>query len=216
MAEDVGEDERAARIRAREALILGQPPRLAPLPAEACAQAAHKISLALMRALGRPEPAAPGARPPSVQISTLLKHPDLYQAHAALGLQFLTAGALSARDRELVILRTAWLCEAPLAWGEHVDVGKRAGLTSDEIERITVGSQAKGWSEPDAVLLQAAEELHQGAMISDPTWDRLKAALSEAQLIEVLILAGHYRTVAYYQNAIRFELKPGNLGLSAR
>lgn len=210
------DDERLARIRAREALILGKPQRLAPLPPEACASAAHEISLALMRALGRPEPEAAAQRPRSVQISTLLRHGDLYQAHAALGLQLLTAGALAARDRELVILRTVWLCEAPLAWGEHVDIGKRAGLASDDIERVTQGSAAEGWSRRDAALQKSVEELHQEAMVSDPTWDQLQAVLNDAQLIEVLILAGHYRTVAYYQNAIRFSLKPGNHGLAAR
>src|SRR5690349_1777447 len=67
-------------------------------------------------------------------VATMLRHPDLYRAQIDYVLQRSRASVLAPRDLELVILRTAWLCRSDYAWGEHVNFGKKAGLTSEEIE----------------------------------------------------------------------------------
>jgi alkylhydroperoxidase family enzyme len=149
-------------------------------------------------------------------IRTLLRHPDLFNALTDVGIQLLSRGALTARDRELAILRIGWLCRAPYEWGEHVIIAKKSGITSAEIERVTQGSVASGWSVHEAALLRAAEELHADAIISDPTWAELAKALNERQLIELPALIGQYQAVAYYQNSLRLRLHEGNLGLAAR
>jgi alkylhydroperoxidase family enzyme len=64
--------------------------------------------------------------------------------------------------------------------------------------------------------VRAAEELHYDSMISDETWADLSETLNDKQLIELAMLIGQYKTVAYYQNALRFRLPEGNEGLSAR
>ena len=149
-------------------------------------------------------------------VRTMLRHPDLFALQADVGIQLLGKGALTARDRELAILRMGWLCEAPYEWGEHVMVAKKVGITSEEIERITRGSGAPGWSEHEQAILRAVEELYEDAMISDATWATLSKRLDERQLIELPILIGQYQAVAYYQNSLRLRLHSGNLGLKAR
>ena len=64
--------------------------------------------------------------------------------------------------------------------------------------------------------MRAAEELHFDSMISDETWSLLEKHLTERQLVELIVLAGQYKTVAYYQNSLRFRLPESNQGLSAR
>lgn len=147
---------------------------------------------------------------------TMLRHPDLFARQVDLGIQLLSQGALSARDRELAVLRIGWLCRAPYEWGEHVLVAKKVGITSEEIERITVGSDAPGWDEHEQAILRATEELYEDAMISDATWATLAKRLDERQLIELPIVIGQYQAVAYYQNSLRLRLHDGNLGLQAR
>jgi alkylhydroperoxidase family enzyme len=149
-------------------------------------------------------------------VLTMLRHPNLFARQTDLGLQLLSQGALSGRDRELAILRTGWICQAPYEWGEHVLIAKSLGITSEEIERITAGSDAPGWSEHDRALLRAAEELHETAMISDLTWQSLAKSLDDRQLIELPVVIGQYQTVAYYQNSLRLRLHDGNAGLKAR
>ncbi|HET8711442.1 MAG TPA: carboxymuconolactone decarboxylase family protein [Spongiibacteraceae bacterium] len=149
-------------------------------------------------------------------VRTMLRHPDLFTAQTDIGIQLLGNGTLTPRDRELAILRIGWLCQAPYEWGEHVHVAKAVGITSEEIERVTQGSSAPGWSEHERAIMRAVEELHANAIISDETWATLAKTLNDKQLIELPIVIGQYQTVAYYQNSLRLRLHDGNLGLKAR
>ena len=55
--------------------------------------------------------------------------------------------ALTLYDKELVILRTNWLCHDDWVWGQHVPIAKREGRTDADIERIPKGPAASGWNE---------------------------------------------------------------------
>ena len=149
-------------------------------------------------------------------IRTMVRHADLFTRHLDVGLYLLRQGALSARDRELAILRIGWLCQAPYEWGEHVLVARKLGITREDTQRITEGSSAAGWTEHEQAILRGTEELHSDAMISDPTWATLSKTLDDKQLIELPIVVGQYQTLAYSQNSLRLRLHPGNLGLNAR
>lgn len=197
-------------IQAREALILGKPPRVPPLKPSELGKEASETALALRKA-------ATGGSSDEVTefTATMLRHPDLYRCHVALGIQ-LYKGALSPRDRELAVLRIGWLCRAPYEWGEHVKIGKRVGITPEEIERAIQGSAAPGWNEHERAILRAVEELLADAMISDETWAVLSKKLDEKQLIEFPLLVGNYVSLAYFQNSLRLRLIAGNPGLSAR
>jgi alkylhydroperoxidase family enzyme len=149
-------------------------------------------------------------------VLTMLRHADLFVVQTDVGIQLLGRGTLTPRDRELAVLRIGWLCQAPYEWGEHVLVAKKVGISGEEIERITQGADAPGWSEHDRAILQATDELYDDAMISDATWQTLSATLNDKQLIELPILVGQYQAVAYYQNSLRLRLHGGNVGLAAR
>jgi alkylhydroperoxidase family enzyme len=146
----------------------------------------------------------------------MLRHPALFACQLDIGVQLLKDGALPSRDRELLVLRIDWLCQAPYEWGEHVHIAKTVGVSQEEIARVVHGSDAPGWSDHDRALLRAAEELHRDAMISDATWADLARRLDDRQLIELPIVIGQYQTIAYYQNALRLRLHEGNPGLAAR
>jgi 4-carboxymuconolactone decarboxylase len=199
------------RFAAREAQILGQPPRIVPLEPEELNPEARAIVLAIRKTLSLPMEGEIAE-----YHATLLRHPELYRRHSELAIQ-LFRGALTPRQRELAILRTAWLCEAPYEWGEHVALGKSAAkLTSEEIERVTEGSRAPHWNDQDRAIIRAVEELHADAFVSDETWNDLARFMDEKQLLELPILIGQYQGLAYFLNTLRARLKPTNPGLSAR
>jgi len=91
---------------------------------------------------------------------TLAHHPDLMKRWLVFGNHVLFKSTLPARERELVILRIGWLCEAEYEWAQHVRIGKQCGLTDDEIHRIMIGHTARGWEARDVLLLKAVDELH--------------------------------------------------------
>ena len=149
-------------------------------------------------------------------LEILIRHAELYKAHIEVAKKYLSDCEMSIRDRELAILRIGWLSQAPFEWGAHVKIGKRNGITSEEIEWVIEGSSAEGWNSHDRAIVRAMEELHFDSMISDDTWADLAEFFNDKKLIELVILAGQYKTVAYYQNALRLPLPESNLGLLAR
>ena len=202
-------------IAARERLILGDPPRILPLSGPGVDEVVIEHTNALRKGVLGGAPPLALADIPEI-MPTLLRHRDLWERVFELSIQLMTKGVLAARDRELAILRIAWLWQAPYEWGEHVGQARKAGLTSDEIERITVGSAAGGWCEHDLALLRATEELHAGAMISDDTWALLAKRLDEKQLFELTVLIGQFTNVAFFQNSLKLRLPVGSEGLRAR
>jgi alkylhydroperoxidase family enzyme len=224
-------------LERREALILGQGPRISPLAVDEMTGDLVKLVVQMIevnsaiaarqqerltdlmsdhaKGASSDDLAAHFARLPDI-IRTMLRHPDLFARQTEIGIQLLAKGALPARDRELAILRVGWLCRAPYEWGEHVHIAKTVGITGEEIERITLGSDASGWTDHDRAILRAVEELLHDAMISDATWTVLAERFDERQLIELPVVIGQYQTIAYYQNSLRLRLHEGNPGLKAR
>jgi alkylhydroperoxidase family enzyme len=119
---------------------------------------------------------------------------------------------LSLRDRELLILRTCWLTKNEYTWGNHVAAAKRAGMTDDDLVRITQGPRAKGWSDADATLLQAADALHAEQFIPDPIWKSLSSRYSQRELSDFLFIAGQYTFVAMWARNAGLAMEPGAPG----
>ena len=120
--------------------------------------------------------------------------------------------SLVPRERELLILRIGWLCQAEYEWGQHVIFGKEAGLTEAEIARIKEGPSAEGWAAFDAALLTAADELHSDAFISDSTWATLGARYNTQQLMDVVFTVGQYNMVCMALNSFGVQLDKGVKG----
>ena len=141
--------------------------------------------------------------------ATLAHHPKLLKRWSAFGGVLLYGGRLPARDRELLILRTAWSCRAHYEWGQHVGIALAAGVTEDEVARAAAGPDTDGWSPEDACLLRAADELHTANRISDATWADLAARYDEQQLIEVCMVVGQYHLVAFTLSSLGVVPEPG-------
>jgi alkylhydroperoxidase family enzyme len=181
-------------------------PRIAPLPEP-------EWSGELRRILEAPTPAVGERLGDNHIFSTLARHPDLFRAWLPFGGFLLGRGVLPARERELLILRTGYNCGSPYEWGQHVRIAQSAGIGREEILRVAAGPDAEGWSPADAVLLRAADELHEHSKISAETWTQLAASYDERGLIEIAILVGHYHLVAFALNSLEVELDEGLEGL---
>ena len=177
-------------------------PRIPPLsPGEITPESAELLGAA----------STPGA-PATNIFATLARHPGLFRKWLPFGGKLL-AGKLPPRERELVILRTGWLCGSEYEWGQHVLIGRAAGLTDDEIKRIQEGADG-AWDGFDATLLRAADELHRDNRVSDVTWAELATRYDEKQLIEVVMLAGHYHMVAFALNSLGVQREEGVPGFA--
>lgn len=160
-------------------------PKIAPL-ADADADPAQRAAL---EALG---PAA------TMHIfRTLVVHPKLFRSWLPLGGRLLQGSSLTPRIRELVILRTAALCGSDYEWGQHVGIGRDAGLSDEEIVACAVPAREGSRSDEERAVLTATEQLVTDHRMADAQWHALAAAgWSDQQLIELTFLAGHYAMLA--------------------
>jgi alkylhydroperoxidase family enzyme len=202
-----------AAIKEREEYIRGPEPRLSILPPEDRTERQQalleQMSMVVVDGVRKP-------REDKAALEILIRHAELYKAHLEVAQKFLSDCEMDIRDRELAILRIAWLSQAPFEWGSHVRIAKRNGITSAEIEQVIEGSSASRWSKHDRAIVRAMEELHFDSMITDGTWADLQEFYNDKKLIELVILAGQYKTVAYYQNSLRLPMAEANMGLLAR
>ena len=150
---------------------------------------------------------------PSLNIfGTLARHPKLLKRWIVFGNHVLAKSTLSPRDRELLILRTGWNCKAPYEWGQHVAIGRTAGITDDEIDRIARGD-ASGWTANEAALLAAADELHTMSTLSDETYASLAKHYDEQQMLDIVFCVGQYHLVSMALNTFRVQRDDGVTGV---
>lgn len=146
--------------------------------------------------------------------STLARHPKLLKRWLVFGNHILAKSSLPPREREIVILRMGWLCRAEYEWGHHVAIGKQAGLTAQEIQRISAGPDAPGWEPFEALLLRAVDELHANCRVSDSTWKALAERYTTQQILDLLFTAGQYRLVSMVLNSVGVQLEEGFAGFT--
>lgn len=141
---------------------------------------------------------------------TMLQDPKAAKAFLAWGSYVLSKhNDLPARQREIVVLRTGYLCRSGYEWVQHVRIGLETGLTEDEVARIKLGAEAPGWSEADAALIRAADELHADQFISQHTWVQLIAHFTEKQCMDLVFTAGQYTQVSMILNSFGVQLDEG-------
>lgn len=179
-------------------------PRIAPGTREDIG----RVNATIARVLG----AATGGPPPNI-FTTLARHRRLFRPWLRFAGSLMPGGLLPRQDTELLILRVAHNCGCEYEWHHHERIGAEAGLTSEEIERVREGADAAGWSPRRQLLLRAADELHERRAISEELWSSLRELpLTDAELIEICMLVGHYEMLAMTLNALAVQRDPEPLG----
>ncbi len=172
------------------------PVRLAPLPPERWDDEVDRaLSGMLPRWRRNPVNAGNG-------LATLVHNPALTKAFLPFNVHLLFSSTLSPRLRELAILRVAHRRDSDYEWAHHVDMGRQAGLTDDDIAGAADGSAA-GF---DGVVLRAVDELHDGYRISDETWAALGEQLDDRQRIDLIFTVGTYAMLAMAFNTFGVQL----------
>jgi AhpD family alkylhydroperoxidase len=136
---------------------------------------------------------------------TLGRHRKLFRRWLWFAGALMPGGILPRRESELAILRVAHLRSSRYELEHHERLGRRAGLSADELARVAEGSAASGWQPRDKALLAAVEMLDRDGDLDDATWSELRRHLDEREAIELCMLAGHYEMLATTIAALRIQ-----------
>jgi alkylhydroperoxidase family enzyme len=159
-----------------------------------------------------------GTAAPNI-FTTLGRHRRLFRRWLWFAGALMPGGCLPRTDTELMILRTAHNCASDYEWRAHENLARSAGLTAHQIQQVRAGPDAAGLSERQRLLVRATDELHGDRVLSDETWAELRGQLSDAELIELCMLVGHYEMLAMTLNSLgvqRDAPPPGRLPPTAR
>ena len=149
-----------------------------------------------------------GGRPSNV-IATIARHPALFRSYLPFSNHLYTSSTLDGRDRELLVLRTGWMCRARFEWAQHVNRGRAAGIDEREIAWLRRPAADGDWSDRDRMLVDLVDELHTTSTVTQPTWDRLAGYFDEQQILDALFTVGQYHMVAFLTNACGTPLNDG-------
>jgi alkylhydroperoxidase family enzyme len=187
--------------------VAATPERLAPLPPKAWPPEMKDAFAALQPPNPRHPPLGKPGGPKGLNaLGIFAHHPELTRAFYTFNGHVLLASTLSIRDRELVVLRVAALRDSEYEWAQHQLIALDAGLTADDIARVRSGPDAAGWSDNDAALLRAADELVHDAQLTDATWAALAATYDTQQLLDLVFTIGAYDLIAMVFNTFGVQL----------
>ena len=118
-----------------------------------------------------------------------------------------TQTMIDPRLRELAILRTAKDCHSVYEWTQHVPAARHVGLTDQQINAIENWQDASCFSDIERLVLKFTEEVNTNVKASRETLEGLKRHLSPGEIIELLIIIGHWRQTASILETTEVELE---------
>jgi alkylhydroperoxidase family enzyme len=145
--------------------------------------------------------------PPLMLFRVMAGHARAWEKFRAGGL--LDRGPLSLHEREIVIDRACARTGCEYEWGVHVATfAEPAHLTTEQVRATVLGeADAACWSVAEQAMIAAVDALHERATLNDAEFKALSAHYDEAQIIEIIMLCGFYRTVSYLANAMALPLE---------
>lgn len=148
----------------------------------------------------------PEGEPDFALFTTMARDPRLFLRFAGRGL--MGKGNLNLRQREIIVDRVTAQCGSEYEWGLHVAFfGDKLYDEAQIYSLVHGGPDDACWNEEDSVLIRLCDSLHETCNISDELYAQLSSVLSDEAIIEALMLAGNYRTVAYITEGLRLPLE---------
>ena len=118
-----------------------------------------------------------------------------------------TQTTINPKLRELAILRTAKDCHSLYEWTQHVPAARHVGLTDVQIDAIENWQNASCFGNVERLVLKFTDEVNTAVKASRATLDTLKQHLSPGEIIELLIIIGHWRQTASILETTEVELE---------
>ncbi|UGA43369.1 hypothetical protein HU230_0034725 [Bradyrhizobium quebecense] len=148
-------------------------------------------------------------QPPFQHYGLLGRDPRLLRAYRLGSVAYLDPGHITVRQREVFLLRVTGRCQNAFEWTLRVHYfADDAGLTEEQLHASVHGSADDScWQSDDCSLIRLADELHDTATISDALWEDMQAVFSDEAILQLLLLAGHYRTNAYVSKGLRVPVE---------
>ena len=150
-----------------------------------------------------------GWAPPFAHFTILARDERLLRAYLSGGFAYLDPSYVTLRQREVFLLRVTGRSRGAFEWTLRVHYfADEAGLTEAQLDASVHGdADDPCWTPGDRMLIRLADELHDTASVSDELWAELRGVFAPEGILQLLLMAGHYRTNACLTNGLRVPVE---------
>jgi 4-carboxymuconolactone decarboxylase len=146
---------------------------------------------------------------PPLRLFRMLAHAEsAFEPSMQLGRAILAHLQLDPKLRELAILQLSRQADTRYEWVQHVDIGRGAGVSDDQvaaIERGDVGDTTR-FTPLERAVLSFTAEVVAGPTVTDMTFAALYPALTAREIVELLLTIGNYLMVARVMTVLEIEI----------
>jgi alkylhydroperoxidase family enzyme len=147
---------------------------------------------------------------------TFAHHPRLADLFSQFNIHLLSTSTLPVKQRQIAIMRVAWICKATYMWSSHLSTSVRCGLSPDMFTPIKVGAQDPYFTDFERVVIRATEDLVRDHQISDANWQSLLTEWNNQQLLDFLFTVGAYVTLVGVMRSTGVQRNTELLELAAK
>ena len=148
--------------------------------------------------------------PVNLNVFRMMAHAENdFRPLVGLGTAILGRQKLSAKLRELAILRVAALSPARYEWVQHVPIAQATGAADAQIAALERGDIAAGAFDPlERAVLRFTTEVVREVRASEPTFAELARRLSAQEIVELIVTVGYYMMIARLLETTAVDLDP--------
>jgi alkylhydroperoxidase family enzyme len=147
---------------------------------------------------------------------TFAHHPRLAELFSQLNIHLLTTNTLPVKQRQIAIMRLAWITKAVFMWSSHLNTSVMCGLDPEMFAPLQVGAADPYFTDFERTVIRATEELVEDHALSDATWRALMQEWTNQQMLDFLFTVGAYTTIAYVMRSTGVQRQPELLELAER
>ena len=122
---------------------------------------------------------------------------------------------LSAKLRELTIMRIAKLCDCEYEWVQHTPVALQSGVSQSQLEAIGSWKESVEFTEEERAVLQYVDEVAQNVKVTDETFEALRQYLNEQHIVELTLAVGWWGMLARLFVPLEVEVDEQSAGSAA-
>lgn len=149
-------------------------------------------------------------------LKTFAHHPKLADLFSQLNIHLLLTSSVPVRQRQIAIMRTAWVCKARYMWSSHLRTSLGFGLEPELFGPLQVGASDPYFTDFERTIILATEELVNDRRIGDANWRALSAEWNEQQLLDFMFTVGAYVLTAGVMRSTGVQRDPDLLELAAK
>jgi 4-carboxymuconolactone decarboxylase len=139
----------------------------------------------------------------------LLRSPELMTRLQKVGEQLRWSSPLDRRLFEMAVLFISRWWDQQFEWGHHHPLALKAGLDPAVADAIAEDRRPVCMDPAAEAVWDVLDELHRTRVVSDGTYARALAELGDAGVVELVVTAGYYTTLAMVMNVAQTPVPDG-------